>query len=77
MLISSLLSILAFKYFGANSLLILATDKCLQTSYITADNNLIDNILLNSDLAVALQDIYPGVNSLLTLTILALIAHWL
>ena len=64
-----------FEYFGANSLLALATNKCLQANYVSADNNLTDNILSNSDLAIALQNIYSGVNSLPVLAILILIVY--
>ena len=64
---NSLLSISAFKYSGANSLLILTTNKCLQANYAFGDDNLTDNILHNSNLAVVLQNIYPGANSLLAL----------
>ena len=74
---SSLLSILTFKYSGANGLLALATNKRLQTSCATADNKtyLTNNILPNSDLAVTLQNTYSGVNSLPVLVILILTAH--
>ena len=77
MLISSLLNILIFKYSGANSLLTLVTDKHLQASYTSINNNLTDNILSNSDLATTLQNKYPGVNNLPALAILILTAHWL
>ena len=60
-LINSLLNILIFKYLNINSLLILAINKCLQVNYITADNNLTDNILLNSDLAITLQAKYNNI----------------
>ena len=37
--VNFLLSISAFKYYSANSLLALATDKCLQASYASVNDN--------------------------------------